>query len=106
MVAGLKSYTSHTMDSCGAIETILSLYMIDAGFIAPTLNMNKIDERCAMIQHTVNLLEKDISIAAVQNFAFGGMNTCLLVKTRPIISQSYSTSCQKKVPFQSTGENK
>jgi len=80
VVAGLKSYTSHTMASCGAIETILSLYMMEAGFIAPTLNLNKIDERCAMIQHAVNLIEKDIRIAAFQNFSFDVVNTCLLIK--------------------------
>lgn len=34
VVSGLKSYMGHTMGSCGAIETILTLYMMDAGFIA------------------------------------------------------------------------
>jgi len=80
VVAGLKGYMGHTMATCGAIETILSLYMMEAGFIAPTLNLKQIDERCAMIQHAVSLLEKDIRIAAVQNFAFGGVNTCLMIK--------------------------
>ena len=41
VVAGLKSSMGHTMASCDAIETILSLYMMEAGFIAPTLNLNK-----------------------------------------------------------------
>jgi 3-oxoacyl-[acyl-carrier-protein] synthase II len=68
------------MATCGAIETILSLYMMEAGFIAPTLNLKQIDERCAMIQHAVRLVETDIRIAAVQNFAFGGVNTCLMIK--------------------------
>jgi len=80
MVTGLKSYLGHTMGSCGAIETIMTLYMMEEGFIAPTLNLDKIDERCAMIRHAVNLLESDIRIAAIQNFAFGGVNTCLLLK--------------------------
>jgi len=80
VVTGLKGYMGHTMATCGAIETIIILYMMEAGFIAPTLNLNKIDERCAMIQHAVNLQEKGIGIAAVQNFAFGGVNTCLLLK--------------------------
>ena len=80
VVAGLKGYMGHTMATCGAIEIIITLYMMEAGFIAPTLNLKKIDERCAMIQHAVNLQEKDIRIAAIQNFAFGGVNTCLMVK--------------------------
>jgi 3-oxoacyl-[acyl-carrier-protein] synthase II len=80
VVTGLKSYMGHTMGSCGAIETILILYMMQDGFIAPTLNLDEIDERCAMIRHAVNLLETDIRIAAVQNFAFGGVNTCLMIR--------------------------
>ena len=51
-VTGLKGYMGHTMGSCGAIETILTLYMMQEGFIAPTLNLEEPDERCAMIRHT------------------------------------------------------
>jgi len=80
VVTGLKSYIGHTMGSCGAIETIITLYMMEKGFIPPTLNLDKVDERCAMIKHAKNLIESDIRIAAIQNFAFGGVNTCLIVK--------------------------
>ena len=80
VVTGLKSYMGHTMGSCGAIETILTLYMMEAGFIAPTLNLDTIDERCAMINHATKLIETDFCIASIQNFAFGGVNTCLMFK--------------------------
>ena len=70
----------HTMGSCGAIETIMTLYMMEKGFMAPTLNLTDVDDRCAMIRHTQKLIETDIHIAAVQNFAFGGVNTCLFIK--------------------------
>jgi 3-oxoacyl-[acyl-carrier-protein] synthase II len=80
IVTGLKSYMGHTMGSCGAIETILTIYMMQEGFIAPTLNLENIDERCAMINHAQELVESDIRIAAIQNFAFGGVNTCLIIR--------------------------
>jgi 3-oxoacyl-[acyl-carrier-protein] synthase II len=80
VVAGLKSYMGHTMGSCGAIEAIMTVYMMEEGFIAPTLNLKKVDERCAMIRHAKDLLESDIRIGTVQNFAFGGVNTCLVLK--------------------------
>jgi len=79
-VTGLKGYMGHTMGSCGAIETILTLYMMEKGFMAPTLNLETVDDRCAMINHTQKLMEKEIGIAAIQNFAFGGVNTSLLIK--------------------------
>jgi len=78
-VTGLKSYMGHTMGACGAIELILSLYMMEEGFIAPTLNLDTVDERCAMLQHTDGITRTQTDIAAVQNFAFGGVNSCLLI---------------------------
>jgi len=79
-VTGLKGYMGHTMGSCGVIETILTLYMMQDGFIAPTLNLEESDERCAMIRHTLHLQEQPIRFASIQNFAFGGVNTNLLIK--------------------------
>jgi 3-oxoacyl-[acyl-carrier-protein] synthase II len=79
-VTGLKSYTGHTMGACGVIELVMALYMMEAGFLAPTLNLDEIDSRCAGVRHTPGLIDTKTSIAAVQNFAFGGVNTCLLIK--------------------------
>lgn len=80
LVTGLKSYMGHTMGTCGVIELILTLYMMEQGFVAPTLNLEQVDERCAMLRHCRELTEAEIRTAAVQNFAFGGVNTCLLVR--------------------------
>ncbi len=79
-VVGLKSYIGHTMAACGAIETIMSLYMMQEGFIAPTINLEEIDERCAMINHVQKVLQYPVETAAIQNFAFGGVNTILLIR--------------------------
>ena len=84
-VSGLKSYMGHTMGTCGVIETIVTLYMMEQGFIAPTLNLENVDERCNMLRHTREITVADIRIAAVQNFAFGGVNTCLLIKNGSMV---------------------
>ena len=80
LITGLKSYMGHTMGACGVIELILTLYMMEEGFIAPTLNLDSVDERCSMLRHTNGVTQTQTNIAAVQNFAFGGVNTCLLIK--------------------------
>jgi len=54
--------------------------MMQEGFIAPTLNLEDIDERCAMIHHVPRLIEQKVNVAAIQNFAFGGVNTSLLIR--------------------------
>jgi len=70
----------HTMAACGSIETILSLYMLQEGFIAPTLNLEEVDERCAMIRHVQKIIQHPLRTAAIQNFAFGGVNTILFIR--------------------------
>lgn len=80
LVTGLKSYMGHTMGTCGVIEVILTQYMMEQGFVVPTLNLENVDERCAMLHHTPEVSDQEMKIAAVQNFAFGGVNTCLLLK--------------------------
>lgn len=85
-VTGLKSYMGHTMGTCGVIELILTTYMMEQGFIAPTLNLENVDERCNMLRHTREITETEIKIAAIQNFAFGGVNTCLLVRNGAAVS--------------------
>ncbi len=79
-VVGLKGYMGHTMAACGSIEAILTLYMMQDGFIAPTLNLEEVDERCAMIKHVQKIIQHPVNTVAVQNFAFGGVNTILLLK--------------------------
>jgi 3-oxoacyl-[acyl-carrier-protein] synthase II len=82
-VIALKSYIGHTMAACGVIETIMALHMMEEGFIAPTINLEDIDERCAMIKHVQKVLQHPVKTAAIQNFAFGGVNTILLIKKFP-----------------------
>ncbi|OPY83936.1 MAG: 3-oxoacyl-(acyl-carrier-protein) synthase 1 [Smithella sp. PtaU1.Bin162] len=79
-VVGLKGYMGHTMAACGSIEATLALYMMQDGFIAPTLNLEEIDERCAMIRHVQKIIEHPVKTAVIQNFAFGGVNTILLLQ--------------------------
>jgi 3-oxoacyl-[acyl-carrier-protein] synthase II len=79
-VTALKSYTGHTMGTCGVIELIMTLYMMAQNFLAPTLNLEDVDPRCGTLRHTPELIDAQTTIASIQNFAFGGVNTCLLVK--------------------------
>lgn len=79
-IIAFKSYIGHTMSSCGVIEAILTMYLMDKGLIVPTLNLEEIDERCNMINHCREVADHKIKIAAIQNFAFGGVNTLLILK--------------------------
>jgi 3-oxoacyl-[acyl-carrier-protein] synthase II len=80
LVTAFKGHTGHPMGSCGVIETIFCLTLMDKGTVVPTLNLQRVDERCAMIRHTPGVQPCELRTIAVQNFAFGGVNTCLLLR--------------------------
>lgn len=80
-VSSLKSYVGHTLGACGALEAIWTIYMMRDGWFAPTLNLNKPDERCGKLDYIMESgREIDARIAMSNNFAFGGINTSLIFK--------------------------
>lgn len=79
-VTGFKGFIGHTMSACGAIESIFTLHLMEKGIVVPSLNLDEVDPKCDMIRHPRKVEETPVKIAAVQNFAFGGVNTCLFFK--------------------------
>jgi len=80
-VSTLKSYTGHTLGACGAIEAILSIEMMNAGWFAPNLNLTEPDPRCG--DHDFIIGEgrtKSADYVMSNNFAFGGVNTSLVFR--------------------------
>ncbi len=77
----LKSYMGHTLGACGAIETWVSLNMMNTGWVAPNLNLENLDPRCAELDYILgDGREMDLNYVMCNNFAFGGINTSLILK--------------------------
>jgi len=80
-ISTIKSYTGHTLGACGAIETILSVKMLENKWFCPTLNLKNIDENCANLNYIKDEgKEIDTNLIMTNNFAFGGINTSLIIK--------------------------
>ena len=79
-ISSLKSYMGHTLGACGAIEAWASIHMMNEGWMAPTINLEKIDERCAPLDYVRQCREARLDIVMSNNFAFGGVNTSLIFK--------------------------
>lgn len=80
-VSATKSMTGHEVAAAGATELIYTLLMMKHEFIAPTINLDAIDEACACIRHVPNeALPVGIRTALSNSFGFGGVNAALLVR--------------------------
>ena len=77
----LKSYLGHTLGACGAVETWLAIEMMRRNWFAPTLNLKTVDERCPEIDYIREEgREMNIDTIMCNNFAFGGINTSLVIR--------------------------
>lgn len=76
-----KSYLGHTLGACGALEAWFTIEMMNHDWYAPTLNLDRIDERCGELDYIVgDGRELHAEYAMSNNFAFGGVNTSLVFK--------------------------
>lgn len=81
-VSAFKGYMGHTLGACGALESIISIIMLNDGFIAPTRNLYNPDPETAPLNHVLkDARESRLKVAMNNNFAFGGINTSLIYTT-------------------------
>lgn len=80
-ISSLKSYLGHTLGACGAIEAWTSIEMMNAGWFHPTINLQTPDERCGDLDYIMgNGRHLDVEYIQTNNFAFGGINTSIIIK--------------------------
>lgn len=78
-VSSLKGHMGHSLAACGALEAIACIRMLDEHLLIPTRNLTTVAEECGGIHHVTELTKKSCRNILSNNFAFGGMNTCLLL---------------------------
>ncbi len=80
-VSSLKSYYGHTLGACGAVESWLSIEMMNSDWYAPTINLETIDPECGDLDY-IRDFDRTMHNEYVMNnnFAFGGINTSLIFK--------------------------
>lgn len=80
-VTALKGYTGHTLGASGAVEAVASILMGRHGFMAPTLNLIEPDAALPPLKHIMGEpLERGFVLGVNNNFAFGGVNTSLVMQ--------------------------
>ncbi len=84
-ISSLKSYTGHTLGACGALEGWATLEMLREGWFHPTANLREVDPRCGRLDYILPSEQGggrviDGEYAMSNNFAFGGINTSLVLR--------------------------
>ena len=76
-VSSTKSMTGHMLGAAGAIEALACLFVLNAGIIPPTINLNEQDENCDLNCVPNTAVEAKITLALSNSLGFGGHNACL-----------------------------
>jgi 3-oxoacyl-[acyl-carrier-protein] synthase II len=79
-ISSLKSYMGHTFGACGALEAWICTHMMLEGWLAPTINLEQVDPRCAPLDYLTEARESCPKYIMSNNFAFGGINTSLILQ--------------------------
>ena len=80
-ISSMKSYLGHTLGACGAIEAWWSIEMMRRQWFAPTINLDNPDPACGELDYLVGSgREIDTECVMSNNFAFGGINTSLILR--------------------------
>ncbi|MEM9194208.1 MAG: beta-ketoacyl-ACP synthase [Myxococcota bacterium] len=79
-ISSTKAFTGHTLGACGTIELAMCIAMMRDGFVAPSRNLEERDPECADLAYVFGD-PKPLASSTVMsnNFAFGGINTSLIL---------------------------
>jgi 3-oxoacyl-[acyl-carrier-protein] synthase-1 len=77
-ISASKSMTGHALGAAGVHEAIYSLLMMEHGFIAPSINIDELDEAAKGLDIVTSAREQDLNLVMSNSFGFGGTNACLV----------------------------
>ncbi len=75
-----KSMTGHAIGAAGALELIFSIAMLEEGFLAPSINVERLDPAFAGLPLVTETQHREVRTILSNNFGFGGTNASLVVR--------------------------
>ncbi|GAA5131419.1 beta-ketoacyl-ACP synthase I [Thalassotalea piscium] len=79
-ISATKAMTGHALGAAGVHEAIYSLLMMEHSFVAPSINIETLDEQAQGLDIVTEMRETEINMAMSNSFGFGGTNATLLMK--------------------------
>lgn len=79
-ISSTKSMTGHALGASGVQEMIYIILMLKYCFIAPSINIQNLDETARYMNIVQKKKKKVIEVAMSNSFGFGGTNVSLVIK--------------------------
>ncbi|MCO7253333.1 beta-ketoacyl-ACP synthase I [Dickeya oryzae] len=79
-ISSTKAMTGHSLGAAGVQEAIYSLLMLENGFIAPSINVETLDEQAVGMNVVTEPTERTLTTVMSNGFGFGGTNAVLVMR--------------------------
>ncbi|EIQ0110392.1 beta-ketoacyl-ACP synthase I [Escherichia coli] len=79
-ISATKTMTGHSLGAAGVQEAIYSLLMLEHGFIAPSINIEELDEQAAGLNIVTETTDRELTTVMSNSFGFGGTNATLVMR--------------------------
>ena len=79
-ISATKAMTGHSLGAAGVQEAIYSLLMLENGFIAPSINIEEMDEQAAGLNIVTKPTDATLTTVMSNSFGFGGTNATLVMR--------------------------
>lgn len=77
-LSATKSMTGHALGAAGVNEAIYSLLMMDGNFIAPSINVDNLDDAAKGFDIVTSTRVAELDLVMSNSFGFGGTNASLV----------------------------
>jgi len=79
MISATKAMTGHALGVAGVHEAIFSLLMLEHGFVAPSINVDELDEQAEGLDIVTERKDVELNTVMSNSFGFGGTNATLVM---------------------------
>ncbi|TWX48820.1 beta-ketoacyl-ACP synthase I [Colwellia hornerae] len=79
-ISATKAMTGHALGAAGVHEAIYSLLMMENSFVAPSINVDNLDEKAQGLDIVTEKRDVELNLIMSNSFGFGGTNATLVMK--------------------------
>jgi len=79
-ISATKAMTGHALGAAGVHEAIYSILMMENSFVAPSINIDNLDEQAQGLDIVTKKRDVELNLIMSNSFGFGGTNATLVMQ--------------------------